>query len=154
MRRHWRVKLEASIALLQTSLFVLFETWIAIHKFKTDSFYVLHGFKNILFVLTFFNFGQSSLQVFSVSPPCFLVVIDEIFSSNLSINFTLSLTCYTLLLHFLWVYLCIPGPQLNMLFFTICSGLWIGLSWSPPPPSSCPQYKAGSSFMYFVTNNW
>ena len=116
VRRRWRVKLEASIALLQTSLFVLFETWIAIHKFKIDSFYVLHGFKNILFVLTFFNFGQSSLQVFSVSLPCVLVVIDEFFSSNLSLNFTLTFSCYTLFLHFLWVYLCIPGPQLNMLF--------------------------------------
>ena len=57
-RRRWRVKLEASIAFLQTSLFVLFETWIAIHKFKTDSISVLHGLKNILFGFDFLQFLQ------------------------------------------------------------------------------------------------
>ena len=68
-RRRWRVKLEASIAFLQTSLFVLFETWIAIYKFKIDSFSVLF-WKVFLFWLSsisarvsfkFFVFSFSSM---------------------------------------------------------------------------------------------
>ena len=154
VRRRWRVKLEASIAFLQTSLFVLFETWIAIHKFKTDSISVLHGLKNILFGFDFLQFLQECpSSFFSFSSMLFGCNWWNFFW-NLSMDFTLSFFCYTLLLHFLYSVSLSSRTSAQLGFSTIYSGLWIGLSWSPPPPSSCPQYKAGSSFVFFVTNNW
>ena len=36
---------------------------------------------------------------------------------------------------------------------TTCSDLWIGLSWSPPPPASCPQCKDESIKEILVDSN-